>query len=47
MDFQRSIFSDCDFEGKFAEKPINFMNPIYGEDKEQFTEYLLPGIVNT
>ncbi|XP_044753149.1 ABC transporter G family member 20-like [Coccinella septempunctata] len=47
MDFQKSIFKDCDFEKKFAEKPINFLDPVYGVDGEHFTEYLLPGVVNT
>ncbi|XP_045473581.1 ABC transporter G family member 23-like isoform X1 [Harmonia axyridis] len=47
MDFQKSIFNDCDFEKGFAENPINFFDPVYGIDGEHFTEYLLPGIVNT
>ncbi|KAL3270034.1 hypothetical protein HHI36_009090 [Cryptolaemus montrouzieri] len=47
MDFQKSLFGDCDYEKKFAEKPVHFFEPIYGEEGDHFTEFMTPGVLLT
>ncbi|KAK9873202.1 hypothetical protein WA026_021435 [Henosepilachna vigintioctopunctata] len=47
MKFQKSIFSDCDFLPKYADLPINFLKPVFGEEGEHFTEFMAPGILIT
>ncbi|XP_046646482.1 ABC transporter G family member 20-like isoform X3 [Daphnia pulicaria] len=46
-DFSKDVLSACSYEPAAASIPVTFLDPIYGEKKPSFTEFMAPGIILT
>lgn len=46
-EFAESLMSDCGYPKALGTVPITFMEPVYGNMDEEFTEFMAPGVVMT
>lgn len=47
IDFQKGVFSDCNYFKDLADIPINFHDAIYGSEDETYTVFMTPGMILT
>lgn len=45
--FISEILKDCDHNEKVGLVPIQFHDPIYGENEPRFTDFAAPGVILT
>ncbi|CAL1673499.1 unnamed protein product [Lasius platythorax] len=46
-DFAKDLLSSCDQNSKLADVPIQFKEPIYGDNDPSFTDFVAPGVILT
>lgn len=46
-DFAKDLLSSCDQNSKLADVPIQFKDPIYGDNDPSFTDFVAPGVILT
>ncbi|KAI9553796.1 ABC protein [Daphnia sinensis] len=44
-DFSKDILEACSYQPMAQSVPITFLDPIYGEDKPPFTDFMIPGLI--
>nr|QBM06389.1 ATP-binding cassette sub-family H-like protein 1 [Daphnia magna] len=44
-DFSKDILAACSYQPMAQSIPVTFLEPIYGERKPSFTEYVTPGVI--
>lgn len=45
FEFQRGLMSDCGYNEKVSDLPMRLENPIYGQEEEDYTIFIVPGIL--
>lgn len=46
-DFAKDLLETCEYNPKIGDIPIDFMEPIYGDNKPSFTDFVAPGVILT
>nr|QBM06390.1 ATP-binding cassette sub-family H-like protein 2 [Daphnia magna] len=44
-DFSKDILAACSYQPMAQSVPVTFLDPIYGEGKPPFTDYMIPGLI--
>lgn len=46
-DFAQDLLRQCDYNPKVGDVPIDFQEPIYGDNNPTFTDFVAPGVILT
>ncbi|XP_073963542.1 ABC-type transporter snustorr isoform X2 [Choristoneura fumiferana] len=46
-DFAKDLLQTCDYNPKVGDIPIDFKEPIYGDNNPSFTDFVAPGVILT
>ncbi|XP_063389305.1 ABC transporter G family member 23 [Cydia fagiglandana] len=46
-DFAKDLLATCDYNPKVGDIPIDFKEPIYGDNNPSFTDFVAPGVILT